>query len=769
LVAVKLLGGILLLRSSERVGASIFDAASAPVRLQILRLLSTKGPLQYTEIMFQLKLDPVRDAGKFVYHLRSLTETGLVTLDKKTKRYDVTELGLMIVSFARDMDEYVNVKRGKLYVRTSRLAIEEFHRNKIAKSLVVEAGVPQEIADEIAAEAEDRLVRLKTVYLTAPLIREFVNAILIEKKLEEYRHKLTRLGMPVYDVAQLIKDAGEKQLSADYVHRYSAKSVLSEYVLLNCFPHKLSDAHFSGSIHIANLDNWILKPNEVVHDIRYFFKNNLPGMNRPENFEGALAQVRYALEIGRGEISGEQTVEFFNTFLAPYCQGRSIEEIAKGVYYFLTSLRRDSPSSDLQEGYSIVIDLDTPETLSQEEVIGPTGMVSGRYGDFRNETLLLAETTINAFRAMSQSRPLALPHLVVRIRKRNLTDERSLKILKDLHELAATRSLPYFELVGDQEKVAYSATGLRLGDDWTGQWDADCLRTGSMDTIFLNLPRIAYEAKKNDEKFFSNLKENAALATEGFRVKKKFIAERLKQPLLPLLAGESSTAPYLYEKNSAYNLSFVGLNEAVKAHTGQSMEHDKAALDFALEILQELSKLAKAASEESEMRITVSQRPGDEAIGRLAELDIERYGRAAIVADGSRGQFHYTDMPTIPLTVKIPLDSRISLESEFQTATPGGHLNPICISPSPNAEAGIQKLTEMAFEAGCRFLAFSSNYSACEVCNRTDPDIVPKCSRCGSVKLTYLGRSSYGILPFSLWPEAKKRSVERRISYTLPA
>ena len=121
---IHLLGDSLLLRSSERVGASIFDAASAPVRLQILRLLSTKGSLQYTEIMFQLKLDPVRDAGKFVYHLRSLTDAGLVALEKKSKRYEVTELGRMIVSFARDMDEYVNVKRGKLYVRTSRLAIE---------------------------------------------------------------------------------------------------------------------------------------------------------------------------------------------------------------------------------------------------------------------------------------------------------------------------------------------------------------------------------------------------------------------------------------------------------------------------------------------------------------------------------------------------------------------------------------------------------------------------------------------------------------------
>ena len=766
MLASHLLGGNRLLRSSERVGAGIFDAASAPVRLQILRLLSTKGPLHYTEIMFQLKLDPVRDAGKFVYHLRSLTDTGLVTLDKKSKRYEVTELGRMIVSFARDLDEYVNVKRGKLYVRTSRLAIEEFHRNKIARSLVVEAGVPQEIADEIAAEAEDRLVRLKTVYLTAPLIREFVNAILIEKKLEEYRHKLTRLGMPVYDVAQLIRTAGEKQLSADYVHRSSAKSVLSEYVLLNCLPHKLADAHLSGSIHIANLENWILTPNEIVHDIRYFLKNSLPGILPPVDFESALALVRQALEVGAEEISGEQTIESFNTFLSPYVRGRTLEDSSKTLYYFLTSMRRDVPSSNPQAGVSIALELSIPDYLAQKEAIGPGGKTAGHYGDFKDESFLLAEATIEAFRIMSQSRPPILPHLLVRIRRKTLDDEKATRILERAHELAAQRSIPFFELSENEEKSSYSATGLRLGDEWTSHWDADCIRTGSMDTIFLNLPRISYEAKKNDEKFFALVKETVSLIVEGFRIKKKFVSERLKQPLLPLLAGETGSAPYFYEKNSSYNLSFIGLTEAVDAHTGLRMDRDKGAADFGLRILQDTSELLKAASEESEMRISLSQRPGDEAVGRLAELDIEQYGRAVIVADGSRGLFHYTDMPTVPLTTKMTIDSRIDMESKFQSATPGGHLNVVCVSPDSTAPA-LVKLTEKGLESGCKFLTYTSNYSACNVCNQTDLGINPKCSKCGSDKLTYLGRSSYGLLPFSLWPEAKKRSAERRIAYTI--
>jgi len=718
--------------------------------------------------MFQLKLDPVRDAGKFVYHLRSLTEAGLVALDKKTKKYEVSELGRMMVSFARDLDEYVNVKRGKLYVRSSRLAIEEFHRNKIARSLVVEAGVPQEIADEIAAEAEDRLVRLKTVYLTAPLIREFVNAILIEKKLEEYRHKLTRLGMPVYDVAQLIKSTGDRQLSADYVHRSSAKSVLSEYVLLNCLPHKLSDAHLSGSMHIANLENWILKPNEFMHDIRYILRNSLPGMLHPETLDATLALLRNALEIGSSEVSGEQTIPFFNTFLAPFARGKTPEDISRGLYYFFTSLRRDAISCNPSSGFSVAIDLSIPEHLSGEEAVGPGGKPAGVYGDLRDEALQVAEATVEAFQAISQSRPPVLPHLLIRVNRKAVEDERARKILDSAHELAASRSLPYFELEGSEQKSTYSATGLRLSDEWTGHWEADCLRTGSMDTIFLNLPRAAYEAKKSDEKFFAFLKETALLAIEGFKAKKRVVSERLKQPLLPLLAGQSS-APYFYEKNASYNLSFVGLNEAVAAHTGERMDRGGPGLEFGLRILQELGKVAKTASEESEIRIVISQRPGDEAVGRLAELDIEQYRRAVIVADGSRGVFYYTDMPTIPLTAKIPIDARLSLESKLQAVLPGGHLNLLCISPGSANGAALSKLTTSAMESGTRLLAYTGNYSACEACNHTDAGITPKCSKCGSDRLTYLGRSSYGFLPFSLWPEAKRRSIERRSEYSLTA
>ena len=59
-----------------------------------------------------------------------------------------------------------------MLVRTSHLTMEEFDVNKIANSLIKEAKVPAELAQKAAKEAEKRLIKSKTKYLTAALIRK---------------------------------------------------------------------------------------------------------------------------------------------------------------------------------------------------------------------------------------------------------------------------------------------------------------------------------------------------------------------------------------------------------------------------------------------------------------------------------------------------------------------------------------------------------------------------------------------------------------------
>src|SRR4030043_2441451 len=185
-------------------GAKVLKAVSSPLRLQILNLLFDKNALSYTELMNSLKMNPSRDAGRFAYLLKFLLKADLVEVDIEQKKYCLTDLGKMVLDVADRVEKKAVKPRGML-VRTSHLTLEEFDANKIANSLIKEAKVPAELAQKAAKEAEKRLLTSKTKHLTAALIREVVNGILVEKGYEDYRHKLTRVGLPIHEVTALIE------------------------------------------------------------------------------------------------------------------------------------------------------------------------------------------------------------------------------------------------------------------------------------------------------------------------------------------------------------------------------------------------------------------------------------------------------------------------------------------------------------------------------------------------------------------------------------
>jgi len=749
----------------EKIGSRVFDAASSPIRMGMLHLLTSKGPLPYTEIMFSLKLDPVRDAGKFVYHLRNLQDAGLITYDKETKKYSLTELGGIVVDFARDVEEYVVVKKGKLFVRTSKLSIEEFDRRKITKSLMVEAGVPYELAEEIATEAEERLIHLKTTYLTAPLIREFVNSILIERKLEEYRHKLTRLGMPVHDVTQSLKAGREQMLDVESIRKAAGSSVMEEYVLLNCLPREISDAHMSGQLHIDNLGEWILKPSEFQHDLRHFLRSGLPSTGPPKNLSSALALVRDVYQRVSSEVSSEQSFDMFNIFLAPYVKNEPDGRIVEALELFMNSIRMGTGWTGCP-GLSLGYELNVPVFLRETEAIGPEGRNVGNYGNFENEARLLLIHTIDVVNRLSAVAPITNPRLIFKLRDEALRSGQLGKELLSAHSLASTYLLPYFALLNDDGKVSYTATGLKLDDAWTGFWETDCQRTGCMDTVFVNLPRIAYGSRKNDNRFLELLGREVDLAVKAFRIKKQYINDRIQESLLPILSGYGKGDSYIHSENSLYAISPIGLNEAVTAHVGSNLaSKDTNSRNFALRIMQEMSRCSEEAAEELDMRFALANRPGDEASVRLAQLDVEEYGIGSVAYQGLKKHPYYTDLVTIPVGEGISLEDRLMIEGKFQPLADGGHLLPINLATNNLDPDTLVELTKRIHSDQIQFFTYSGIYSICNNCQKWSIGIRPTCSFCGSNNIRQMGRSSAIVKPLSVWPDGKVRTLDRAPQY----
>ena len=328
-------GGGLLQSTSKRV-RMIFSVMASPNRIDILRILNSKGPLTYSELKSLAGFKSKKESGKFAYHLRKLLRQSLVALNKSERRYTITNLGKLVLSLARQIEERSIIESGKMYVRTSHDSIEEFNSHKIIQSLVREGSLPLELSQKITEEVENRIYKFQTTYLTGSLIREMVNNVLLEHSYEEYRNKLARLGMPVFDVQQMFTNVENIQNGAEDLLFKTGQNVLTEYLLTNALPKDIADSHLSGDLHITNPGMWSLVPDIVFLDLKELIEDGLQlggnslGVSRilqPKTLDDLAVLLPMVFSLVTKEASQEIVIDELSSVIAK--TSKNITEIEK--------------------------------------------------------------------------------------------------------------------------------------------------------------------------------------------------------------------------------------------------------------------------------------------------------------------------------------------------------------------------------------------------------------------------------------------------------
>ena len=715
-------------------GVKILKAVSSPLRLQILNLLFDRGPLSYTELMGSLKMNPSRDAGRFAYHLKFLLKADLIEADVEAKKYCLTELGNIVIDVTERIEKKAFKPKGML-VRTSRFAPEEFDANKIANSLIKETKMPAELAQKVAKEAEKWLLKSKTKYLTAPLVREVANAILIEKGLEEYRHKLTRLGLPVYDVTTLIDTKSKTSEGSASIHETAGETVLKEYILLNVFPRDIADAHLSGSLHIHGLSSWILKPSEIMHDLRFFFQNglNLEEINvlqssysPPQNLESALSIAFNVLLHSVKEIDETQTIDYFNVFLAPFVKGMDFSEIKEALRLFITNINQHVNAS-------LGLELTIPDFIADKPAFGPSGKHVGKYADFFEESQILTSLIFEIFAEESVRKPLFNPKIILKMRPETFADEKAKAMLLKAHQLASEKGLPYFAnmLEKDQKYSVFSSSGFRLKADLNGDWEIDTLRTGCLGYVTINLPRITYESGKDKTKFFEIFRERFEMATRALEIKDRALKQHGKG-LLPFLMQSVNGDHYFRLENCSRIINLAGLKEALEAFNEKSIREDEKKLEFAEEIMQNILAYIQKIGRKRGKRLSTAIMLDFEASERLVQLDIERYGIAKVRFSGTREKPFYSTISKLILQ-----DGKISPEPSIferkMRGVHGGNLTVIDLGEVERKPDELMSLTKQIFEVyNMEFLTYNRKLTYCVNCKRSWFGLLHKCPSCGS-------------------------------------
>jgi len=92
-----------------------------------------------------------------------------------------------------------------IFVHTTDEDLNPWDRTRIVAVLVNETGIDYQLADKISEEIQTTVFSSGIRVVTSELVRELVNAKLIEYRFEKARERNKRLGLSLHDVSGLLR------------------------------------------------------------------------------------------------------------------------------------------------------------------------------------------------------------------------------------------------------------------------------------------------------------------------------------------------------------------------------------------------------------------------------------------------------------------------------------------------------------------------------------------------------------------------------------
>ncbi len=235
-----------------------------------------------------------------------------------------------------------------------------------------------------------------------------------------------------------------------------------------------------------------------------------------------------------------------------------------------------------------------------------------------------------------------------------------------VHELSAKYGSAYFINMLPKYRgnlANYMGCRTSLSDNWTGDWEQDCLRTGNLAYVTLNLPRIAYQSRDEDE-IFEYVDSHLQLAEQVLLLRREQAMNCLNDyNLLPFLTQETDGGRYYHVENSTLSFGFVGLNEMLLSHCGAGID-DKDARKLGIKVIEYMNQRATELKNDTGYRWTVLQTPAESTAYRFATLDREKF-QNDVITQGDQQASYYTNSSHVPVNSDVNLAEKIRKECKF--------------------------------------------------------------------------------------------------------
>jgi hypothetical protein len=141
-------------------------------------------------------------------------------------------------------------------VQTSDETTSVWNRQKIVDALTRETGLDIARAQTIAIEVEKQIIYSRVQIVTVGLIRELVNAKLIEYGLYREQQMHSRLGIPVFDTEQVLRSQETEQTASPETAEHTLIQELGrQYSFIRLYNQDIVAAQNKEQINISGIDN----------------------------------------------------------------------------------------------------------------------------------------------------------------------------------------------------------------------------------------------------------------------------------------------------------------------------------------------------------------------------------------------------------------------------------------------------------------------------------------------------------------------------------
>ena len=584
----------------------------------------------------------------------------------------------------------------------------------ITQKVVQKLPAPVPSVEEIQDAVESELFNLK-LYKAA-------KAFILYRKQHENMRNVKELFSNIDLVDQYlnnndwrIKESANSSYSLQGMHQHISTIISAQYWLNKIYPEEIARAHKEGSIHIHDLG--YLSVYCVGWDLQELIMvgfRGVPGKveSRPaKHFRTLLGQIVNFFYTMQGEAAGAQAFSNFDTYLAPFIRydGLSYNEVKQALQEFMFNMNVPTRVGFQTPFTNVTLDLVVPENIKNLGVIIGGKMQDSVYGDYQPEMDMFNKAFAEVMtEGDANGRIFSFPIPTYNITRDFDWDNAS---REPIWEMTAKYGIPYFSnfVNSDMSPDDVRSMCCRLRLDTTelksrggGLFGANPL-TGSIGVVTLNLPRVAYESKTEDE-FYQKVEKLMVLARESLEIKRKLIEKLTEDGLYPysrFYLRNIKLRNGSYWDNHFSTIGLIGMNEAllnfwgVHIATMEGKARAEKLMDFMREKLQEFQQ-------ETGHIYNLEATPAEGTTYRLAQLDKAQYPDIITANEEQVRETgaapYYTNSSQLPVGITDDIFEALEWQDSLQTKYTGGTVFHTFVGESRLPPASVKKLVKVVCE-----------------------------------------------------------------------